>query len=124
MAQPQAVQKLETNRPTEEEREQALVEGLKARHNVTQVHKFTADTGHTVYVRMPPSATWRRFRAQMQEPKKREAAGEILIRSCLLHPEEAGFDAMLTERPGLLDTFASELCELAGLSREIEKKVL
>jgi hypothetical protein len=120
-----AAPKLEVAKQSEADaKESALVEDLKKQHGVSRVHVFTAETGETVYVRTPPIGAWRRFRSQMQNPTKRDEAGEVLLRGCLLSPDKNTFDAWLEERPGLLDTFASELAEVAGLSKDVEKKVL
>lgn len=112
------------NPSEEEQRELALVDELKAKHNITRVHVFTASTGETVYVRMPLAGPWRRFRSQVTNETKRADAAELLFRTCLLHPSQEAFDLMLEERPGLLDNFAGMLIELAGLERSTEKKVL
>lgn len=103
--------------------EEELVEQLKKQHGVSKVHVFSA-SGHTVLVRMPATAVWRRFRSEMNDVRRRDDAGERLLRSCLLHPDQAGFDAMVEDQPGLLDTFANELAEVAGLAKSVEKKVL
>lgn len=101
-----------------------LVDDLKKQHGVTRIHVFTSDTGETVYLRTPTVGNWRRFRSQMTNPAKRDEAGEVLLRGCLLSPSKEVFDGWLEERPGLLDTFASELAEVSGLSKDVEKKVL
>lgn len=104
--------------------EEMLVEELKKTHGIREVHRFVAESGETVYLKMPPQPLWRRFRSQITDDKRRTEAPELLLRSCLLHPTQDAFDVMLEERPGLLDTFASQLVELAGLAKEVEKKVL
>lgn len=111
---------LEAERQAQEE---ALIEQLKEKHKVSQVHTFISESGHAVHVRMPDQARWRRFRAQVNDDRKRVDAAETLFRSCLLWPAPAALEAMLDEQPGLLDTFASQLVKLAGLDREVEKKV-
>lgn len=109
----------------EEGTEAKLVEDLKKKHGITQVHRHTAETGEQVYLRMPEVGVWRRFRSQLHDERKRADAPEIVLRSCLLHPDQAGFDAMIAERPGLLDFFAGCLLEMAGLGKAgAEKKVL
>lgn len=103
--------------------EQQIAE-LKERHKVSKLHMLRAGQGEFVVVRMPTDANWKRFRKQMADEAKRADALETLLRTSIVYPDPPAFDAMLAERPGLLDTFASNLGELAGLEKEIEKKVL
>lgn len=118
-----AAPKLEQVPTTKQNAEVELVEGLKKQHGVSKVYSFTAETGETVYCKAPPIAAWRRFRSHMQNPSKRDEAGEVLVRTCLLHPDTATFDSWLVERPALIETFADELAQVAGLSKDVEKKV-
>lgn len=106
-----------------EELDRELAAELKRQHGISKVHVFESGT-NKVFVRSPQTGVWRRFRSQMQEAKRRDEASEQLFRACLLHPSQEVFNAMLEDEPGLLDTFASELCEVAGLAKEVEKKVL
>lgn len=108
----------------DEQQQTQLIEDLKRKHGVNRVHVITTPDGETVYVRAPAQGVWRRFRAEMQDDRRNEMASERLMRACLLHPDMPSFDAMLEDRPALLDTFASELCEIAGLVKHSEKKVL
>ena len=104
--------------------EAELVEQLKKQHGIGKIFMFAAETGETVYCRAPAVGVWRRFRSQMQNPAKRDEAGEVLVRSCVLFPEKGIVDAWLEERPALVETFADELAQIAGLSKDVEKKVL
>lgn len=101
------------------------IDALKQKLNVSRLYQLEAKSGESVLVRMPTTGDWRRFRSQLHEERKRVDAPETLLRSCIVHPDKAGFDAMVEEMPGLLDNFAAQLVELAsGDGRSGEKKVL
>lgn len=108
----------------DEQAEQALVTELKEKHGINRVHKLSVDDATAIYVRMPPSGVWRRFRSQVNDPRKRDEASETLLRSCLLHPSQEQLTTMVDERPGLMDNFGGMVIELAGLGDKGEKKVL
>lgn len=123
---PQAISKLPAAadpEPTSDAKELAFVESLKAKHGVSKVYALDDGDGHVVYVRMPSVGVWRRFRSQIQDARKRDEAGQVLFYSCLLHPDAEAFRALVELQPGIVDSFASEVCELAGLAKDVEKKV-
>jgi len=101
-----------------------IARDLKAQHQVEAVHVFTAETGEKAFFRAPSNPVWRRFRSHMSDTRKRDEAGENLVRSCLLYPDKATFDGWLESRPALIETFTDELAQVAGLSKDVEKKVL
>lgn len=99
------------------------IAALKEKHGVEELHRFTAG-GFTVHVKAPGRGEWNKFKSSINDEKKKVAAGEVLFRTCCVHPGAEEVDAMLSKRPGLAERFASELVELAGMTEEIEKKVL
>ena len=101
-----------------EERAQAL----KNLHG--EVAELTMSGGEVVYVRTPSVDLYARFRSQSSDPKKKDAAVGNLVRACVLHPESAEFETMVSRRPGLIDSVGLELMTLAGLDAVVEKKVL
>jgi hypothetical protein len=100
-------------------------EELKAQLRVSQLLELEAPTGEVAYFRPPGGAVWRRFLAQGADERKQEVATENLVRGCLVHPDQASFNALLEDRPGLVQTFGVTLVEHAGASAKgAEKKVL
>lgn len=107
----------------DEQQESELVSKLKAEHRISRVFRFTVDE-QTVYCRSPSTGEWRRFQDQGRESNRRLQAGENLVRSCVLFPEQSVFDLMLEERPGLMTTLFQKVLEAAGATDQVEKKVL
>ena len=99
------------------------IDALKKAHGINRIYRLESDNV-AIYVRMPSPGVWRRFRSHVNDPRKRDEAGEAMLRASLIKPSQEEFSALLEERPGLLDTFANEVTELAGLKNDVEKKVL
>ncbi len=99
----------------------SIIDDLKAKNSeVFQLSHGDAE----VLVKGPTRPAWKRFRALAADEKRRSDALEQLLRDCLLYPSLEGLDAMLEKKPGLAETFGSRLVDIAGLSDEVEKKVL
>ena len=82
-------------------------------------------TGHgPVLFRRPSRGDFKRFVSQISDAKTDKASAmEALVRSCVLHPTGAAFDAILDDMPGLLLQATSDLQTLAGVdSGAITKK--
>lgn len=103
-------------KPTENE-----IEVLKTQHG--QLHLLELDD-EAVVAKAPTRALWKRFRAQTQDETKRLIAAENLVRDCVVWPAKNELEAMWERKPGLIESFGSELLELAGLSNKVEKKAL
>jgi hypothetical protein len=97
---------------------------LKEKYPTLEMHLITVQGQEEVVLRAPDKVTFKRFRAQMQDEKKKLDASELLVRACMLHPDSAGFDAMLEHKPGLVETLLNVILDLAGMEKEPEKKVL
>jgi hypothetical protein len=83
-----------------------------------------ASTGESVVVARPARKVLQRFFSELEEPARRPAAFERLVKACLLHPTAEEFTAMLEDRPGLDMTFANEIVKDCGLAASAEKKAL
>lgn len=102
--------------------EQEKLDALKAKHG--EVHSLEHQ-GVTFIVIAPNRALWRRFRTQLLDDRKRQDALEHLLRDCVVHPAKEEVDRILDRKPGLVETFGKEICELAGGGGgEAEKKAL
>lgn len=79
-----------------------------------------------IIVRPADKARFDRFRDSLLDDKKRGAAFEVLLKSCLLYPSAKDFDAILAEKnkPGLMITFAEKISKNAGTDADVEEKKL
>lgn len=94
------------------------IEKVKAEHPRAVV--LTAG-GVSVAVVPPTRQIWRRFKTFVTDEKRRSDAYEVLLRDCLVHPDAAGLESILDQRPALAETFGAEVAELAGAGLEVEK---
>lgn len=76
-----------------------------------------ADLDIEILVKAPNDGEWKRFREMQTDDAKRPHAPRQLVIGCILEPPSAEFSQMLTTRPGLAETFANDLVEIAGVSR-------
>lgn len=109
------------------------IEQLRKEH--AHVHHLTcrlpeggdADV-YEVVCKRPNRAEFKRFlseRGKCQgDVQRADEVLEAFLRRHLLLPDKLEFDAMLDERPGLLETFASKLLDLCGAGAEVEAKKL
>ena len=70
-----------------------------------------------ILVKAPSDGEWKRFRSMQADDAQRYLAPRSLVLGCILEPSAAEFTAMLAARPGLAETFASDVIEIAGVSR-------
>lgn len=97
------------------------VSELKAKHGALHLLEHEE---HAVVVKMPSVGDAKRFRAATSDEAKKPQALEVLLRSCVVWPDAAGLEAMLSERPFLVETFGGGLLELAGAAKSPAKKAL
>jgi hypothetical protein len=100
--------------------EQTLAE-LQAKHD--ELYEITVGE-HAVYVKMPSEEAYKVWKRSIMDEKKRPFAGDNLLRTCVVYPDTASFNALLTRRPFLTDAFANRLLELAGANEAGETKKL
>lgn len=81
-------------------------------------------SGAEVIVRAPSRLEFRKWKGDCQDERKQLDAAELLLLPCIVYPDANELDAMFEAQPGLLDTFALQLLELAGFSQTVEKKAL
>ena len=93
-----------------------VIEELKAAHG-SGLHLIEHD-GVEVVAKRPGGPQYRRWKQLTLDEKRRIDAGATLVRDCVVHPAAAELQALIDERPGLVDTFAGKLVELAGASQE------
>lgn len=98
-----------------------VIDAARTKHG--EVTEITA-AGETVLARRPTRGEYKRFRAESLSDVKRADAVEHLCRSCIVHPDASGFDAMLERKPALADIFGAKVLELAGAVGEAEARKL
>ena len=106
---------------------QETIDQVKAKHSGAELHLLTATVRgdrHEVIVKCPSAAEYQEFRDYLSDDGKKTRAYERLVRSCVVHPEMAGLDALLAQKPGLSTTFGSELTNIAGAVEDVEAKKL
>jgi len=96
---------------------------LKAKYG--ELHQLSHD-GESVVVTRPNRQQWKKFRAFMNDDRKRGDAIESLLRECVVHPSLDELNSLLEVKPGLAEAFGSSVVELAGAAKTeaVEKKVL
>lgn len=72
------------------------------------------ELGIEVIVRAPNKAEFRRFRTMYGDPAQRAIASEAFLLGCIAEPTAEEFRATLDRYPALAESFAGELCEIAG----------
>lgn len=80
--------------------------------------------GLEIIVRPPDRTRFSRFRDLLMDEKKRGAAMEAFVKSCMLYPSPAEYDAATDSKPAVTMKFADKLAEMAGASFEAEEKKL
>lgn len=107
-------------KPTE-----ADISALKSKH--TSLHLLEYDGGKSAVVaKQPPEAEWRRLveASSVDKGAGRARAMETFTRSCIVWPDADGLDAILADRPALLERWGDTLTDLAGASEKITAKKL
>lgn len=97
------------------------IEALKAQHG--DIHELTA-AGVSVIVKAPSRGAWKRFRTSAQNERNRANAVGNLLLDCLVWPDHQTFEQILEKQPGLEDTFAAEVVEIAGAAEATTRKKL
>lgn len=96
---------------------------LKAKHGERRVLRLTTTTPDGVIeiaALKPGRKEYERFRKQLGDDNKRDAALEGLLRAHVLSPERAKFDELLDEFPALPEEFGRPLLSAIGLSGSAE----
>ena len=98
-----------------------VVDQLKQAHPDVELHKLstTMPSGETVegVVRVPTRAEWKMSRELVAsgDAAKRVAAASVLFNACVLYPSGTTRELLVAKRPGIVDVWAGEIGELAGI---------
>lgn len=104
--------------PTEQD-----ITAIKATHAGAELHLVESGED-AIVVKVPNRAQWRRFVAESanKTPGAASAAMENLLAQVTVWP--ASTADVYDRRPGLVETFAGKVAELAGLAQEASAKKL
>lgn len=67
-----------------------------------------------IVVRKPTSKEYKRFRAMLHSGGDADRAGEVLVRSIVVHPSVEATDALLEEWPGIPEAATDLVLRLVG----------
>ncbi len=98
-----------------------LIAELEAKNGTVHVFLHN-DLEQAVVVKQCDRATYKRFRMQTGDPAKRPAATENLVTSLIVWPAGDELQKQFDRFPALIDNWANEILEQAGLSGDVEKK--
>jgi hypothetical protein len=98
----------------------------KAEHPGVELHLLSnPDTDDQIICKGPNEGEWKRFKEKSGTTVPEQlAAARTLVVSCLVYPSKEDFVALVQQRPGLPETFAGELTEIAGISRKATHRKL
>lgn len=98
---------------------------VKAENPDVELHVLEA-TGQEVIVRPPTRGEYEVYKNKLADakPGKRMAANEALVRGVLVYPSIEEFDALLEEKPGLVESYLEKVLELAGLVEDSTSRKL
>jgi hypothetical protein len=92
---------------------------LKAKHG--EVLHLETDVGDVVF-KVAESKLWQRFIDELTDEESRSRAFIPLLHGCLVYPEKADFERILTARPGLTQTLGNQLSAFCGLEKAAARK--
>lgn len=92
---------------------------------VTEVHHLThPELPDEVLVRPPSRQEWRIYQNHRHDADvvKRSMAPDVLVETCVIHPSREDLGKMLEAHPGLVETWAGDLVEIAGVTGQKTRK--
>jgi hypothetical protein len=107
------------------EKDAAKIEELKKRFPGRKLHRLSATIDSqeiVVYARAASREEYNRFRREIADDRSKAKAIEMLTTTCIIHPAAEPWQALLSEYPGLAETFGENLLEIAGLNVKAEAK--
>lgn len=78
--------------------------------------------GFEIIVKAPPEVVYQRFTNERSDPTTRHVGFRNFVVACTVYPDNTELLPLLKSRPGLCDSFAGELAEMAGVSRAVQRK--
>lgn len=103
---------------------EAQLAEVRAKHPTASLHLLEFDDG-AIVAKQPTPGEWKRFvTATLADRGQSANALETLVRSCLVWPDPAAFDALIEERPALIQRLGDKLSDIAGASENVRAKKL
>lgn len=101
----------------------AEITAAKAEHPGAELH-LLEHGDDAIVVRVPNRIQWRRFITESgtKTPGAASNAMENILAAVTVWPKSS--EDLYNRRPGLVETFAGKVCELAGLASEATAKKL
>lgn len=96
-----------------------LVAGLKAQYSGRRLLKLTSGAAEVVAL-SPNLAEMAKHKAMLDDKAQAGAAMESLVRACIVFPDRAGLDALLADRPLLVETWFRVLRKEAGFEEKVD----
>ena len=108
---------------TNQQPSESEIQELKAAHPGTKLRLLTVFDA-SVVIRAPKEAEFVRFQVQAGDDERRPYAIERLLRDCCVWPAPEKLSALIERYPGLPTSVLTDVLELVGMTRAIEKKDL
>jgi hypothetical protein len=99
------------------------IAALKAANKEVQLHLVSA-CDEDFIVRAPNRTEWQSFKAAAQDPARKRVAPENFAKACAISPDASALDTLFETMPGLAETMAGELAEIAGVDQKASHRRL
>ena len=99
------------------------IKALKAQHKDVHLHAVAACDEEFI-VRSPTRDEWHAFKTAAQDPARKRVAPENFAKACAVSPDAAALDSLFETMPGLAETLAGELAEIAGVDQKASHRKL
>jgi hypothetical protein len=86
---------------------------LKKTHG--EIHELYNEHA-SVWIRRPKKADFKAWQADRDNDGRHAVAGEQLLRSTVVHPDQTGLDALFETFPAIPDNLANQALHLMGVS--------
>lgn len=92
------------------------IEEFKAKNSTIEFRAVTIDDTTVALIRRPDRANWRAYRSMQdkQGSLARLDSYEFITRHATLLPSSEALEKLMADQPGIVETLASEIAELAG----------
>lgn len=100
-----------------------IVDEVKAANpgvRLTMLRVAAAGGEAEIIVRSPTPAIYRKMKAKGKDERSALDANETFVRDCLAWPDPKAYSALVEQYPGINDTFANRLADLALAVKESE----
>jgi len=100
-----------------------IIASAKAAHPSKELHLLKTEHGSAIF-QVPPAEIWDTYWDLLVAPESRGSAFKHLVFGSIIYPDRERFVKEVAARPGLVNSFADKLVEIAGNKRVTEAKKL